>query len=91
MVLSAATYIMNDDLESAEAGLKDGASSFHKVCDLLLTALPAREADGLGHGISRLMWLSRLDTVRKRCGYVSPSNLRIRTGGYSRRYAGPIS
>ena len=29
--MRAATHIMNDDLQSAEAGLADGASSFHKV------------------------------------------------------------
>jgi len=29
--MRAATHIMNDDLESAEAGLANGASSFHKV------------------------------------------------------------
>ena len=29
--MRAATHIMNDDLESAEAGLADGVSSFHKV------------------------------------------------------------
>ena len=28
----AAAYIMDDDLESAEAGLASGDSSFHKVC-----------------------------------------------------------
>lgn len=28
----AAAHIMNDDLESAEAGLANGISSFHKVC-----------------------------------------------------------
>ena len=29
--MRAATYIMNDDLEGAEAGLTNGNSSFHKV------------------------------------------------------------
>jgi len=29
--MGAATFIMNDDLAAAEAGLKDGKSSFHKV------------------------------------------------------------
>lgn len=29
--MRAATHIMNDDLESAEAGLTNGNSSFHKV------------------------------------------------------------
>lgn len=29
--MRAATYIMADDLEGAEAGLADGHSSFHKV------------------------------------------------------------
>ena len=29
--MRAATYIMNDDLEGAEAGLTNGSSSFHKV------------------------------------------------------------
>ena len=28
----AAAHIMDDDLESAEAGLANGNSSFHKVC-----------------------------------------------------------
>lgn len=32
----AAAHIMNDDLESAEAGLTNGISSFHKVCQILL-------------------------------------------------------
>ena len=32
----AATHIMDDDLESAEAGLANGNSSFHKVCQVLL-------------------------------------------------------
>ena len=31
---TAAAHIMNDDLESAEAGLTDGTSSFHKVCQI---------------------------------------------------------
>lgn len=29
--MRAATHIMNDDLEGAEAGLTNGNSSFHKV------------------------------------------------------------
>ena len=29
--MRAATYIMSDDLEGAEAGLEDGHSAFHKV------------------------------------------------------------
>ena len=29
--MRAASYIMDDDLESAEAGLANGNSSFHKV------------------------------------------------------------
>ena len=29
--MRAATNIMNDDLEAAEAGLSDGKSTFHKV------------------------------------------------------------
>lgn len=29
--MRAATYIMSDDLEGAEAGLEDGLSAFHKV------------------------------------------------------------
>lgn len=29
--MRAVTHIMNDDLESAEAGLANGTSSFHKV------------------------------------------------------------
>ena len=29
--MRAVTYIMNDDLEGAEAGLANGNSSFHKV------------------------------------------------------------
>ena len=32
----AAGHIMNDDLESAEAGLANGTSSFHKVCQSFL-------------------------------------------------------
>ena len=31
ILVSAATHIMNDDLESAEEGLNQGNSSFHKV------------------------------------------------------------
>ena len=31
ILISAATYIMNDDLDSAEAGLDPGKSAFHKV------------------------------------------------------------
>lgn len=31
----AAAHIMNDDLESAEAGLANGNSSFHKVCQII--------------------------------------------------------
>ncbi len=42
--MRAATHIMNDDLESAEAGLANGASSFHKVC-WLHDVLPDNEAD----------------------------------------------
>ena len=30
-VLAAVAYIMDDDLEAAEHGLRDGHSSFHKV------------------------------------------------------------
>lgn len=32
----AAAHIMNDDLESAEAGLANGTSAFHKVCRTFL-------------------------------------------------------
>ena len=42
--MRAATHIMNDDLESAEAGLTDGVSSFHKV-RYLCFLLPDSEAD----------------------------------------------
>lgn len=34
----AAKHIMDDDLESAEAGLANGNSSFHKVCQYSLSA-----------------------------------------------------
>lgn len=30
--MSSVTYIMNDDLDSAETHLKKGTSSFHQVC-----------------------------------------------------------
>lgn len=36
MLSSAAAHIMDDDLESAEAGLANGNSAFHKVCGTLL-------------------------------------------------------
>lgn len=36
--LLAATHIMNDDLESAEAGLNEGDSSYHKVSEHWHTA-----------------------------------------------------
>ncbi len=36
--MRAATYIMNDDLEGAEAGLGSGNSTFHRVCRRLQDA-----------------------------------------------------
>ena len=45
--MRAAGHIMNDDLESAEAGLANGTSSFHKV-HYLAYALPDLEADAGG-------------------------------------------
>ncbi len=46
---TAVAYIMDDDLESAEAGLANGSSSFHKVCrTFLLGRLGSRLMD-FGH------------------------------------------
>ncbi len=42
--MRAATHIMNDDLESAEASLANGTSSFHKV-RYPLAILPNHKAD----------------------------------------------
>ncbi|MCJ1388597.1 Mitochondrial outer membrane protein iml2 [Xylographa bjoerkii] len=42
---------MNDDLETAEAKLSEGNSSFHKVSEPLFPGLPAEEADGSGKGM----------------------------------------
>ena len=49
---------MNDDLETAEAKLSEGNSSFHKVSKALFPGLFAKEADGSGleYGTVRLMW-----------------------------------
>ena len=43
--MRAVTYIMNDDLEGAEAGLANGNSAFHKVWYEPLSRLPGHEAD----------------------------------------------
>ena len=45
----AAAHIMDDDLESAEAGLASGDSSFHKVCHEIL--LGCRGSRLIGFGI----------------------------------------
>lgn len=41
----AALHIMNDDLESAESGLSQGSSVFHKVCASTSYRWPRLEAD----------------------------------------------
>ena len=45
----AAAHIMDDDIESAEAGLASGDSSFHKVCHKIL--LGCRGSRLIGFGI----------------------------------------
>lgn len=44
----AATYIMDDDLESAEGGLANGNSSFHKVRQILPLGCLASRLMALG-------------------------------------------
>ena len=39
---------MDDDLESAEAGLANGSSSFHKVCQILLLGCLGSRLIGYG-------------------------------------------
>ena len=72
---------MNDDLETAEAKLSEGNSSFHKVSKPKFPGPPAKEADGSGlePGTLRLMWLYCLALVRERRGRISQSSLGIRT------------
>ncbi len=48
--MRAVTYIMNDDLEAAEAGLTNGNSSFHKVHSKFPDVLPKLRADGFYPG-----------------------------------------
>lgn len=50
--MRAVTHIMNDDLESAEAGLANGASSFHKV-PYLFSGCPVTRLTGL----EKELWL----------------------------------
>ena len=44
----AAAHIMDDNLESAEAGLANGTSSFHKVCQILLLGCLGSRLIGFG-------------------------------------------
>ena len=44
----AAAHIMDDDLEGAEAGLANGTSSFHKVCQILLIGSLGSRLIGFG-------------------------------------------
>lgn len=82
--MRAAAHIMNDDLESAEAGLADGASSFHKVCRLCYV-MPGLEADCRRRKECTLMTISwgAIDGQGNDClleGYA-----RIRAGNNARR------
>ena len=55
--MRAVTYIMNDDLEAAEAGLTNGNSSFHKVH----SKIPAKCLNyGLVFAIGEECWLMRM-------------------------------
>lgn len=55
--MRAVTYIMNDDLEAAEAGLTNGNSSFHKVH----SKIPANCLNyGLMVAIGEECWLMRM-------------------------------
>ena len=47
--MRAVTYIMNDDLEAAEAGLTNGNSSFHKVHGII-------PAYCLNYGLMAAVW-----------------------------------
>ena len=83
--MRAATHIMNDDLESAEAGLADGASSFHKVC-YRRYVLPDLEADCRWIKECTLMTVSWRDIDGKGHGCVPEGYARIRARDHARRY-----
>lgn len=51
---------MDDDLESAEADLTNGNSSFHKVCQILLLGCLVSRLIGFGNGEC---WLTRSTLV----------------------------
>ena len=55
--MRAVTYIMNDDLEAAEAGLTNGNSSFHKVHSKILAKCLNY---GLVFAIGEECWLMRM-------------------------------
>ena len=75
--MRAATYIMDDDLEGAEAGLASGNSAFHKVCSRKFAGLFVWRLIGLGDEEHWLMKMSCLNTARQRHGSLPKSYARF--------------